>query len=70
MNPYLLALTVACGALWMAAYLWRRRHLYRLAWQLPGLMGYPLIGSAHNFFDATSEQTTGQKAAKTRRHEQ
>lgn len=32
--------------------LWRRRHLYRLAWQLKGPLAYPIIGDGHHFLDA------------------
>lgn len=50
MNSYLLLL-VAFAAL--GVYMWRRRRLYVLSWQLNGPIGYPIIGSAYIFRDAT-----------------
>lgn len=39
----------------LALYLWQRRRLYRLAWQLPGPIGWPLVGVGYMFFDASSK---------------
>lgn len=32
-------------------WLWSRRHLYRLSWQLNGDWSLPLIGHVHKFID-------------------
>lgn len=50
---YLLCLVVFGLTLW---YLWSRRSLYKLAHELNGPLGYPFIGSAYSFLDATSKQ--------------
>lgn len=34
-------------------YHWDRRKLYQFAWNTRGLTGYPIIGSAHLFYDST-----------------
>lgn len=51
-------LLAVVGLFALSAYYWHRRRLYLLAWQLNGPTGYPLIGAAHLFFDATSKRKT------------
>lgn len=55
MNAYLMALAALIAMVALGAYMWPRRRLYQLSWQLPGPSGYPVIGSAYFFLDATSK---------------
>lgn len=37
---------VAFGGLTLLAWVWRRRHLYRLSWKCGGPVALPIIGNA------------------------
>lgn len=42
--------------LYLSAYIfWRRRHLYKLSWQLPGPIAFPFIGNGAYFLDTKSD---------------
>lgn len=46
---FLLYTTVIClGLFALFQWMWTRRKLYYLSWQLPGPLAWPLVG---NFFD-------------------
>ncbi|KAH8311414.1 hypothetical protein KR044_006166 [Drosophila immigrans] len=44
--------------LWMY-FLWRRRSLYRVMFQLPGPIGYPILGSLHKLWNNEGVNTLG-----------
>lgn len=56
MTTYLVTALMVSLVVFYFNYLWKRRRLYKLAANIPGPKGFPVIGMAHKFINASCKE--------------